>query len=314
MALSWCKVASNLDSHPKIRRAGRNGREVFLFALRRNAEPGNPVPGRLPKAQLEAWYIADQLMMSESDASDGIARAVTAELLVVDGDAYQIVGWNDDEWGRPFTGSERTRAWRDKRRQQPSPDVTDRHAVTNGDDSNVTPSHEVTLGDACDGREERRSEEKRGDEKEKNSARPSGGGAPLELEPPRPAGKRKPRPSDPTEAELASVRVVLEKLTARNGVRYSGTAEHTRLIVGRLREGASEMDLRVVIGYCAEELGWKGDPAMEKFLRPETLFGPKTIAKYLDPARAWFAKLPPDEPVQHHDADEEPDWMRGGEA
>ena len=127
-------------------------------------------------------------------------------------------------------------------------------------------------------------------------------------------GKRKPKPSDPSEAEAASVRVVLDKLTAQNGVRYSGTAEHTRLITNQLRAGVTEHDLRIVIGYCALELEWKGDPAMEKFLRPETLFGPKTIAKYLDPARTWFAKLPPDEPTHHSDPEEEPDWMRGGDA
>ena len=38
MSRSWCKVSASLDSHPKIRRAGNLGRQVFEFALRRNAE------------------------------------------------------------------------------------------------------------------------------------------------------------------------------------------------------------------------------------------------------------------------------------
>ena len=104
---------------------------------------------------------------------------------------------------------------------------------------------------------------------------------------------------------------ILAKLTAQNGVRYSGTNEHVRLIVHHLRDGVTEYDLRHVIGYCALELEWKGNPAMEKYLRPETLFGPQTIAKYLDPARTWFAKLPLEEPTPHDDAETEPDWMRG---
>lgn len=104
------------------------------------------------------------------------------------------------------------------------------------------------------------------------------------------AHPRKPKPSEPTPDERAAAGRVLEKLSARNGIAYSGTAEHVRLIVAQLRNGVPEMDLRYVIGYCADELGWQDDADLSKYLRPETLFGPKTIAKYLDPARAWVAK------------------------
>lgn len=83
---------------------------------------------------------------------------------------------------------------------------------------------------------------------------------------------------------------VLRKLSERSGVRYSGTDEHVRLIVSRLRSGLTEADLRKVIGYCAIELDWQDNADMAKYLRPETLFGPKTISKYLDAARDWFAK------------------------
>ena len=62
MTQSWCKVDSALDSHPKVRMAGNFGRQVFEFALRRNAIPGNAVPGLLPGLVLEPWFIADQLM------------------------------------------------------------------------------------------------------------------------------------------------------------------------------------------------------------------------------------------------------------
>lgn len=115
---------------------------------------------------------------------------------------------------------------------------------------------------------------------EKNSATPSAGG-------PR---SRKPKPSEPTADERSSALFVLRKLTDRSGVRYSGTDEHVRLIVRQFRSGVTEADLRKVIGYCAVELDWEDNPDMAKYLRPETLFGPKTISKYLDAARDWFAK------------------------
>lgn len=130
------------------------------------------------------------------------------------------------------------------------------------------------------------------------------------------ARSRKPKPSEPTAPERAVVARVLEKLSAQNGVRYSGADEHTRLIVNQLRAGVTEMDLRAVVGYCALELDWKDDDKMRKHLTPDTLFGPRTIHRYLDPARTWFARLPADNPAPPQAADpfDEPDWMRGGVA
>jgi uncharacterized phage protein (TIGR02220 family) len=123
---------------------------------------------------------------------------------------------------------------------------------------------------------------------------------------------RRPKPNDPTAAECESVRVVLAKLSTHNGVRYTQNAEHTRLIVARLRDGASELDLRAVVAYCAFELDWKADPDMQKYLRPETLFGPKTIAKYLDPARTWAEKAYPAEFKNPALAQPEPLLLAGG--
>lgn len=154
----WCKVASNLDSHPKIRKGGRNAREVFLFALRRNADPTNPVPGYLPEGILDPWFIADQLMMTEAEAADGIARAESAQLIAREGRGWRIIGW-EDEWGkRPATGAERTRKWREGLSPKPtSQDVT---PITSDDSvtSQTSPNVTVTDRDALD---QIRSEEKR---------------------------------------------------------------------------------------------------------------------------------------------------------
>lgn len=109
----------------------------------------------------------------------------------------------------------------------------------------------------------------------------------------------KPKHFEASGPELAAVRAVLERLTRRNGVRYTRNETHIRLIVGRLREGCTERDLRKIVAYAAEPephgLGWIEGTKHAKYLRPETLFGPENISKYLDPARSWFAKQFPDE-------------------
>jgi hypothetical protein len=147
VAASWCKVASNLDSHPKIRKAGRNGREVFLFALRRNAEPGNPIPGQIGADELDPDYLSDMLLVTRDEAVTGVTAAVTAGLLRKTDAGYLIVGF-DQSWGRTgSSGRERTAKWRESKKAEKS--VTD---VTSRD---VTESH----GDARDAGEERRGEE-----------------------------------------------------------------------------------------------------------------------------------------------------------
>lgn len=102
----------------------------------------------------------------------------------------------------------------------------------------------------------------------------------------------------PTEAELATVRVVLDRLAERSGVNYRGSEKHTKLIVARLRQGVSEWDMRRVIGYCAEKLQWQGNPKMHHYLRPETMFGPETVEKYLDAARSWEPSPAPEDEAQ----------------
>lgn len=147
---------------------------------------------------------------------------------------------------------------------------------------------------------------------EKNSARPSGG-VPQpglagledaiernlgEVGRARARGKRPKGKTDWTAHETAIASLVLEKLGAQSGVAYSGTDEHKRLIIALLRRGITEVELRGIVGYCAIERGWKDDPEMHAYLRPETLFGPKTHAKYLDAARQWLRTLPPEQQPQ----------------
>jgi hypothetical protein len=149
MASHWCKVASNLDSHPKIRKSGRLGREVFLFALRRNAEPGNKIPGQISAAELDPDYLADILQMSRDEAVTGVTAAVTAGLLRHEGSFFCIVGF-EAEWGKTAKdGKERTAKWRENKKLD--------NQVTVVTSPNVT----VTRGDACDALDKTRSDYKR---------------------------------------------------------------------------------------------------------------------------------------------------------
>lgn len=136
------------------------------------------------------------------------------------------------------------------------------------------------------------------------------------VEKPKPKPKLKPKKPEHTAEELATVRQLLDKLGEHTRIRYEGGAEHTRLIVNQLRAGRSRWDLRRVIGYCAFKLGWRDDEERRAYLRPETLFGPKTIERYLDAARAAFPQSEADEdkpkrapPAQVPPDEADPSWM-----
>lgn len=115
------------------------------------------------------------------------------------------------------------------------------------------------------------------------------------IPPSRGARVRGRKSGEPTDLELEAATRTLAQITRRTGVQYQGAAPHVRLIVGRLREGLSETDLRSVIAYCwaksglgwSEKLDGNGLP-MSRHLVPETLFGPQKVHKYLAPAQHWF--------------------------
>jgi hypothetical protein len=145
----WAKMDARLDSNPKIRDAGRNGREVFLFLLRRNRLlAGGGADGRIPVSNIRPRYLADQLMMSEADARDGVEKAVEAKLISLDEEFVSICGFDEDWGGRaPLSDAERARRYRE--RHGASRD--DRDASRDGRDES----------DASRRREEKRVEEKR---------------------------------------------------------------------------------------------------------------------------------------------------------
>lgn len=131
----WAKLDPGFFSNRKVLRAGRNGREVFLFALCINAQRG--AHGRIPAADLEPWYVADQLRITEADAVDGVTKAGNAGLLVQDGDEVVIVGWGGDWARRPMSRAEIQKAYRARQAGR------DDGAVTSDHQGNELPIREI---------------------------------------------------------------------------------------------------------------------------------------------------------------------------
>jgi uncharacterized phage protein (TIGR02220 family) len=114
--------------------------------------------------------------------------------------------------------------------------------------------------------------------------------------------KRKARPGSPTELEKSAAVEVLQALSRYSGVAYRGSENHVVLIVRQLRAGRTGLDLRKVAWYCAVKREWKDDEKMRDYLRPETLFGPKNIDKYLDAALTRYREeYKTDEDVRQRD-------------
>lgn len=91
-----------------------------------------------------------------------------------------------------------------------------------------------------------------------------------------------------TRAFRAQAVEILKFLNEKAGKSYQAVATNVDLIVARLREGATPDDMRSVIAKKCRE--WKGKEDVDRYLRPATLFGPKTFwQKYqgeLTPAEA----------------------------
>lgn len=137
-----------LDSHPKIIKAGRLGREVFLYLVRCNARL--ELDGELPLECIEPAVMAHSMMTPVTECDAGIVTAVTAELISVTPQSVLILGWND-EWRGPRSSADRMAKLRANKN---SKSKNNARRVTAGDVTSVT-------GDAGDALEKRREEKKR---------------------------------------------------------------------------------------------------------------------------------------------------------
>ena len=87
------------------------------------------------------------------------------------------------------------------------------------------------------------------------------------------------------DRDIDNIKSIVEYLNRKAGKKYKASSKDTQKhIHARLAEGYTVEDFQQVIDKrCA---AWKGDPKMEEFLRPSTLFGPKFESYLNAPAPA----------------------------
>ncbi|HCM5461790.1 TPA: conserved phage C-terminal domain-containing protein [Klebsiella aerogenes] len=81
---------------------------------------------------------------------------------------------------------------------------------------------------------------------------------------------------------------VLTHLNRVSGSRYQKSKTSLENIRGRLRDGYSVSDLRLVIDFKHEH--WRANDEQYQYMRPETLFGPKKFEGYLQSGTRWNQK------------------------
>lgn len=83
----------------------------------------------------------------------------------------------------------------------------------------------------------------------------------------------------PSEKQMRADAVqILAFLNEKANRDYQPVAANIKLIVARLKEGATAGDVRAVIAKKVRE--WTGNPEMEQYLRPKTLFSSTNFANY----------------------------------
>lgn len=261
--IAWAKLAANLHSNRRIRKAGHLGRAVYVFVLCCNA--GRGATGTMPATELEVWYLADQLLVTLEEAQRGVDAALTAGLISIDGENVSICGW-ETEWGkRPLTEAERKRI---QRARVKSPDT-----VQTSDGTSSGP--EVPCPE-CPTGEESRGEKRR-------APADTAGTAPLSLS------------ADPEPAqELAAI--AIGEINRLAGTHYEPTSKRTLKdckTIAKASPSPTAEQVRAVIGAKWSE--WRGDDKMRRHFTPWTLLRPNKFAQYLEDltARAGGAQPRP---------------------
>lgn len=265
--MAFAKMDGGLDMNPKIRRGGRNAREVFLFVLRRVAERDND--GWVPELDLDEEYLADVLMMPVTDVRDGVTRCRDVGLVTFADGRCVVVGW-DDEWGkRPMSPRERAAKYR-----------AGKPKVSNGSET-VTERHEanVTERDCHVGEEKRGEEEDRPFETD-GSVQPDLGLVPSDPDP------KKPKPDRARELAEAGC-AEINRLTGRSPG-YSPTNAETLKLCGALAKAGFTVEQ--VVRVVRSKAEWLSDDKMARYFRPATLFALAKFRNYLEDLEAGPAR------------------------
>ena len=71
---------------------------------------------------------------------------------------------------------------------------------------------------------------------------------------------------------------VIAFLNEKAGRNFDGNGANAQHVIARLKDGETVEDMRAVVAKKCRE--WKGDPKMDAYLRPETLFNRTKYASY----------------------------------
>ena len=103
---------------------------------------------------------------------------------------------------------------------------------------------------------------------------------------------------DDVPATIPDSHYVIDYLNAKAGKQFKHTSSHCKHINGRLKEGRTVQDLIAVIDRkCAE---WIGNPNMEQYLRPQTLFNSEKFDGYLSEIDKPLAAPKPSQFIPDH--------------
>ena len=112
----WAKIDAGFHRNPKVRRAGRDGREVYLWLLLTNR--AHDFDGSIPAGYSDPKYIARELEMRPGLVSAALSRCVEAGLIVMTAESVvTLCGWDGDWRTQADDSRERVRRHRANQRK-----------------------------------------------------------------------------------------------------------------------------------------------------------------------------------------------------
>ena len=280
--VTWAKVDTGIHWNPKVRRAGREAREVYLLILLANAE--QQADGEIAAHYADPDYLADCLQCSPDEARNGVKRCETFQLLHVTDESVRILGW-DEEW-RTKNSTDRVRKYRARKRaekQRVEPSVTDETLHVTG----------------CNGETPKREREDR--EIRERDLSPDSPGAGVGSD----SGgkKRNPRPPKHTDECIRITDLVIARFNDLFN-RNLGAKGYRDQVKKLLAKGYTENEIRGVIWWASME--WADDEEWRMKVDPSTVLklqnsqGSRNFPQYLALAtELWFT-----------DKEEPCPWMR----
>jgi uncharacterized phage protein (TIGR02220 family) len=89
----------------------------------------------------------------------------------------------------------------------------------------------------------------------------------------------------PTDPKVGDQSTIIEAVSKASGRKYRVGGANARSINARFQEGYYLKDFLTVIEYMRQK--WSGDPTMQKYIRPSTLFRASHFGEYLAEAEQY---------------------------